>query len=479
MSLDFKKMIEIVLRKKQELSPEEVRDLIDEKKRKIGAGYLTDQGALFLVAADLGISFDNETNDQTTIKDIFVGANDVTIIARVISVYPIRVYTKRDTNEEFQNRTISIYDKNSSIKVKLWDNHVNFPDEEKLRSGDLIKISHGYVKSGLDNKPIINLGMKGILEKLSDPNSDIPDLQSKIKTVEEINENENVGITGKIQGNPFITRFTNFRNEPSKALKFTLTNEQEDKTIRVIVWNIEEEKIPKVFANETKINLIGIRVKQGNPQYTSDQWELHGDEGTIIEVLSNEDLDKVFVFKIISNGNLNENSMNNNVLTVDKKGKLTSVVIDESLLNEEIKVGTIIEGIPNKIFGNVLFFNDDEAYIKTSNEDKSFPKLSKLETKIKDIQISDKPYITEAIVLQTPSKSDITTKSGENISLCETLIGDDTGEIRLIGWREQSEKVEKLNVGDRMRAIGLVSGMGKEGKLEVTLKKFSEIQKIE
>ena len=479
MSLDFKKMIEIVLQKKQELSPEEVRNLIDEKKRKIGAGYLTDQGALFLVAADLGISFDNDANDQTTIKDIFVGANDVTIIARVISVYPIRVYTKRDTNEEFQNRTLSIYDKNSSIKVKLWDNHVNFPDEEKLKSGDLIKMSHGYVKSGLDNKPIINLGMKGILEKLSDPNSDIPDLQSKIKTVDEINENQNVGITGKIHGNPLITRFMNFRNEQSKALKFTLINEQEDKTIRVIVWNIDEEKIPKVFANETKINLIGIRVKQGNPQYTSDQWELHGDEGTIIEVLSNEDLDKVFVFKIISSGNLNESSMNNNVLTVDKKGKLTSVVIDESLLNEEIKVGTIIEGIPNKIFGNVLFFNDDEAYVKISNEDKSFPKLSKLETKIKDIQISDKPYITEAIVLQTPNTSDITTKSGENISLCETLIGDDTGEIRLIGWREQSEKVEKLNVGDRMRAIGLVSGMGKEGKLEVTLKKFSEIQKIE
>ena len=62
MSLDFKKMIEIVLQKKQELSAEEVRDLIDEKKRKIGAGYLTDQGALFLVAADLGISFDNETD---------------------------------------------------------------------------------------------------------------------------------------------------------------------------------------------------------------------------------------------------------------------------------------------------------------------------------------------------------------------------------------------------------------------------------
>ena len=43
-------MIEIVLQKKREISAEDVRELIDEKKRKIGAGYLTDQGTLFLVA---------------------------------------------------------------------------------------------------------------------------------------------------------------------------------------------------------------------------------------------------------------------------------------------------------------------------------------------------------------------------------------------------------------------------------------------
>ena len=64
-------------------------------------------------------------------------------------MYPVRVYTKRDTNEDFKNRMLSIYDENSSIKVKLWDNHVNFPEEENLKPGDLIKISHGYVKSGL------------------------------------------------------------------------------------------------------------------------------------------------------------------------------------------------------------------------------------------------------------------------------------------------------------------------------------------
>ena len=54
-SHDFKGMLEILLRQRPELNPEQVRALIDEKKRKVGAGYLTDQCALFLVAADLGV----------------------------------------------------------------------------------------------------------------------------------------------------------------------------------------------------------------------------------------------------------------------------------------------------------------------------------------------------------------------------------------------------------------------------------------
>ena len=41
-----------------------------------------------------------------------------------------------------------------------------------VKPGDLIKISHGYAKSGLDNKAIINLGAKGIIEK-SRNNNDI------------------------------------------------------------------------------------------------------------------------------------------------------------------------------------------------------------------------------------------------------------------------------------------------------------------
>ncbi len=506
MSLDFKKMIENVLQKKPDISAEDVRELIDEKKRKIGAGYLTDQGALFLVAADLGISFENNQTTQTSIKDLYIGANDVNLSARVINIYPVRKYTRRDTNEEVQNRTLTIYDKDSSIKVRLWDQHVSFPEDYNVKPGDLVKISHGYTKSGLDNKAIINLGSKGLIEKSSSNNStndhnlEIPSLDAISKTVDEIKEPvDNIIVTGILSSNPRVSRYVNFRNEQGKSLHIPLSNEEGTKTLRSIIWNINEDKIPEIFTQGSKVKLIGVRVKQGNPQYSNEEFEIHGDEGTIIQVQQvkhmgekgsefteeeEEEVDgsKVVVLKILSTGTEFESSINENFLAIDKENKnFISMVIDPKLIEETISPGIIIEGIPNRVFGNVMYFTDESSYIRivTEQYENAFPQDSDLETKIKNIQVSEKPYIVEAIVLQAPNTSNITTKSGEDVAVSETLIGDDTGEIRLTGWRDQSSKIAKLNVGDRVKILGAVAGMGRENRIEVTLKPFTEIREME
>ena len=503
MSLDFKKMIEIVLQQKPEISAEDVRELVDEKKRKIGAGYLTDQGALFLVAADLGISFENNQSTQTSIKDLYIGANDVNLSARVINIYPVRKYTRRDTNEEVQNRTLTIYDKESSIKVRLWDQHVSFPEDYDLKPGDLIKISHGYTKSGLDNKAIINLGSKGMIEKntssiSNDDESEIPSLDAISKTVDDIKEPvDNIIVTGVLSSNPRVSRYVNFRNEQGKSLHIPLSNDDGTKTVRSIIWNINEDKIPGIFTQGSKVKLIGVRVKQGNPQYSNEEFEIHGDEGTVIQVqqvkhvgeeasdiADEEEFDggKVVVLKILSTGTEFEGSVNENFLAIDKENKsFISLVIDPKLIEETISPGIIIEGIPNRVFGNIMYFTDESSYIRivTDQYENEFPQDSDLETKIKNIQVSEKPYIVEAIVLQAPNTSNITTKSGEDVAVSETLIGDDTGEIRLTGWRDQSTKIAKLNVGDRVKILGAVAGMGRENRIEVTLKPFTEIREME
>jgi replication factor A1 len=471
-------MVEVLLSQKPEINAEQIRDMIDEKKRKVGAGYLTDQGALFLVAADLGISFENVPKSQIAIKDLYVGAKDVTVIARIMSIYPIRKFIKKDTNEQFRNRTLTIYDKESSVKLKLWDNQTSIPDEIGLKPGDLVKVSQGYVKSGLDGRPIINLGSNGIIESLDDSDSTIPTIDTKLTTVDDVREpQDNVVVVGKIKSNPRISEFTNIRGEQNKSLQMQISNEDGSRTLRVVIWNVEEERIPKVFNTGAKVKFIGVRIKQGNPQYGAGDLEIHGDEGTSLEFFGSQEEIEVMPLRILSIGK--ESGRGNvNCLAVDRSSKFVTLTVDSTLMNEEIKHEAMIECVPSRIFGSSITLSKDESYIRIIDDDPSFPKLAILESKIKEIQLSDNPFIIEAIVLQPPNITEVNTKAGEVVAVTDTLIGDDTGEIRLVGWRYHSSTINQLNVGDRIKVIGATSNTGREGKVELTLKPYSSIIKI-
>src|SRR3546814_7567581 len=101
---------------------------------------LHDALPIFLVSADLGASFDNVQRTKRGIKDLYIGARDLDLTVRLLNTYPIRVFTKKDTNERIVNRTISVYDAGGSIKVRLWDNLTHVIEENNLKTGDLIKI---------------------------------------------------------------------------------------------------------------------------------------------------------------------------------------------------------------------------------------------------------------------------------------------------------------------------------------------------
>jgi ssDNA-binding replication factor A large subunit len=479
LSQSFIDMVNVILKLKPDLTTDQVRDLVEEKKRKVGAGYLTDQGALFLVAADLGVSFDSAPKTPPGLKDLYVGAKDITVTGRIMNIYPVHNFTKKDSNEQSSTRTIVVFDKDTKVRVKLWDKQVGAPDEMGLQAGDLVRIIKGYVRAGLDGKPIINLGSYGALEVLQDQ-KDVPDIDSVTITIDDVKETQdNAVISGFVNANPRISEFVNQRGEPSKSLQMQMTNESNTRTLRVVIWNVDESRIPKVFKTGTKVRLIGVRVKQGNPQYGNGDFELHGDEGTIMEFSgAQQDVD-VMPLRIISVGE--ETGRRSFVcLAVDRAGRSLILTVDDSLAAKTLEPGMMMECIPSRIFGNAVTLSKEDSYIRIIDDDSSFPKLEKFETKIRDIVATSEPtaVVVEAIVLQAPESMDVNTKSGESVSVSSTLLGDDTGEIRLVGWRLQSLQVGKLAVGDRIRVIGATAGPGREGKADLTLRAYSSIEHL-
>jgi len=53
---EFEELFEKIQDQKPELTKQDIDDRVKQKIEKIGPGYLTDEGALFLIAKDLGIS---------------------------------------------------------------------------------------------------------------------------------------------------------------------------------------------------------------------------------------------------------------------------------------------------------------------------------------------------------------------------------------------------------------------------------------
>ena len=478
MSTDFKKMIETVLQEKPEINAEMVKDLIEEKKKTIGAGYLTDQGALFLVAADLGISFENAPKMNSGIKDLYVGAKEIGVTGRVMNIYPTRKFVKKETQEEIKNRTITIYDNDSAVKIKLWDLITDFPEEKGLKPGDLVKITRGYVKASLSGRPLVNLGSSSSIDIIDGSNSDIQDINSVTISVDDIEQpRENAVIAGRISSNPRISEFTNGRGERSKLLQLQISNQDQSRTIRVVIWNIDELRLPKVIEIGAQLKLIGVRVKQGNPQYGNSDFEIHGDEGTAMEFSGNQLELEAMPLRIISVGRKTSKGIIS-CLAVDRLRKYFILNIDSNLLTSEIRQNSTVECIPSRIFGNSIILSAEDSYIRMIDDDSSFPLATMLESKIKDINSTQDPILTEAIVLQTPNETEVNTKSTEVVPLAATMIGDDTGEIRLVGWREQSSEVRKLNVGERIKVAGATVNSRIGSKQELTLRQYSSVINI-
>ena len=471
-------MLQYLTQQRSDLTIDKLRSLIEQKKQKIGAGYLTEQGALFLVAADLGISLDQQRS-PLRISDLYVGAKDVTLYGRILTIYSPRQFARKDNTETTKNRTMVIYDDDhSTIKIKLWDNKVQVPEEMGLRPGDMIKLSKGYVKSGLDGKPFINVGMDCQLEKTKEAPSEIPDLNAMTRTIENVDSPaDNIIIEGFVRSNPRMSDYRDSRGNMSKSLQLQLFNEDGTKSLRTIIWNVSETRLPKVFKIGSKIRLIGVRIKSGNPQYGNGDFEIHGDEGTVLSAPEEQTDIETMTLRLVSIGS---NTAGDRLISLGLlgDGKLVSVIIDKTLVPNNMTSGSIIECVPSRIFGTEITLTLNDSYIRILDEGTQFPSVLDYQTKISDVVASNVPYIIEAIVLQQPNTTQVNTRSNEMIEMTDTLVGDDSGEIRLIGWRDLGHSINSLVLGDRIRIIGAVANNGLQGTPEITLKPYSSIMKI-
>jgi replication factor A1 len=461
---EFDSLLNKLLEQKPELSRSDIQEMINKKKEKIGAGYLTDQGALFLIASDLGVSLSEQLKVEMGLKDLYVGAKEITLETRVMNVYPAKQFSRKD-GSQFLLRTMTVYDSDSRAKVKLWDEKANLPGIENLKPGDLIKIIKAYVKSDMTGTPIINVGSGSSLET-TETLSNIPTLDSITEDVSTIKENQqNLVVTGTLDGNVRLSEFTNFKGKPGKALHLRLKGK--DGTItRVVLWNADESSLPKMIMQGAKTRLIGVRTKSGQRGL-----ELHGDEGTVVEIEGVKEIQPITV-RILSL--IKNDSDDILILATDQNKKLVNIT-DNAGVSKDLKIGDAVEYMPTKMYGNSVILEND-SFVRKIN-DEQFPSIGDLRTKIRDLKPNDNIYCIEAIILKMPERREVQTKTGESVSLSEMFIEDETGQIWLKGWRNQAKMLDRFSQGEIITVVGVTAKAGLEGRIELFLTPFSNITK--
>ena len=124
--------------------------LADEVERKIEAkraklsGLISKEGAAQIVAAELGVSLDNEL---LKLAELVEGMKRAHVLGKVTHIFPVRTYSKN--GKEGKIGSFLLGDASSNVRVVLWDtHHIDLLESGGVKEGDVIDIMNASVRNG-------------------------------------------------------------------------------------------------------------------------------------------------------------------------------------------------------------------------------------------------------------------------------------------------------------------------------------------
>ncbi len=164
----LEEIVNRILSSRSDLNRKEILELIEQKKRDAG-NFLTDETAARIAASELGVEIVKKPfRLKIQIQDLVSGLNDVTVTGQVVAVYPSKTFTRRDWTEG-KLASLVVSDESGTLRVVLWDDKVELVEGEKIQGGQTVRVSHGYVREGLDGKPELHLGQRGSIKVIKQP----------------------------------------------------------------------------------------------------------------------------------------------------------------------------------------------------------------------------------------------------------------------------------------------------------------------
>ena len=459
---DFETLIGELLRQKPELSRDEVLRRIEDKKRTVGAGYLTDQGALFLVAGELGVSLrQGEASSDLSIKDLYIGANDVTVVARVLAIYPAATYNRKDGGTG-KYRRLTLFDGRNSVKLTVWEEGLEQLDKLSLKVDVPVRVANAYVKQGLDGKPTLNLGKRGKIQALADEKvvAKLPSISTVVQGLPALTKEEQfIALDCVVSSEPRFSEFVRSDGSEGSLFQFGVAGDGGKET-RVVIWSPAAQ--PELKRGQ-KVKITNVRARRSN---TGD-FEIHGDAGSLVIVGPAAENS---IFRVAATSASQSAKV---VLGVGKDRKVKFIELGRGV--KEPFQNDVIAVVPDEATEGRLYCRSPDSLQMAAD---NAPGLDALTTKLNEVKEEDAQIMTEVIALSHGSVDDVRLRDGTTVRKGELVVGDDTGEMKLVAWRDLSGRVSGIQPGERLRLSGVACKSTKMGMWVLQLSNFSVIERL-
>ena len=467
------------------ISKEDFLQRVQDKVESMG-GLCDAPMAAMLVANELG--FSDVGRDSVKIGNITAESGPVNFIARVISIFDTKEFTRNDgTIGRVGN--IIVGDETGKIKVTLWDNMADLIKTEKVKVGQTLQIS-GYAKQGYSGIEV-NVGNNGVLAE-SEEEIDVVASTRKIKDIKD--GMGDLNLTGKVLEISEVRTFQRKDGNSGKVGNLLLGDATG--TLRVTLWDDKTEFLNQIEYGDT-VELVDayarenaftqkVELQVGNRSIIRKSEKKIDYEDKLIPIsdiradmsdinVSGRVLDigeiRTFEKKDGSTGRVG------NLLLGDSAGKIRLTLWDEkTAFLDEVDFDETIEVLHaysrENAFNQQVELNLGSRGIIQKSE-KEIEYREKF-TDIADI-VPGESYSVQGRVSEIGELKEFEREDGTENVVANLRLKDETGSIRLTLWGEQAYVIEDLDIDSEIQIINAYAKYGLNEEIELSIGNRSRV----
>lgn len=461
------------------ISKEDFLQRIQEKVENMG-GLCDETMAAMLVASELG--FSDAGRDSIKIENITPESGPVNFIARIISVFDTKEFTRNDGTIGRVGNLI-VGDETGKVKLTLWDNMADLIKMGKIKAGQSVQVS-GFAKQGYSGVEV-NIGNNGVLTE-SEEEIDVVSNSYKIKDIKD--GMGDINLNGKILEVSEIRTFQ--RKDGNSGRVGNLMLGDETGTLRVTLWDDKTDFLSQVEYGDS-IELINAYARENA---FSQKVELQVGNRSIIRK-SEKKIEYEEEFTPIDDIKADMNNINisgrildisevrtfekkdgstgrvGNVLLGDSTGKIRLTLWDEKTdILEEIDFDETVE-VLNAYSRENTFSQQVELNLGARGIIQRSEKKVEYREKFTDIAdiIPGESYSVQGKVAEIGELREFEKEDGTENVVANLQLKDDTGSIRLTLWGEQAYVIEDLDIDSEIQIIDAYARYGLNEEIELSV----------